>query len=710
MIKKINKLTFIIVIFIVLSFFSNNVLSIHENSNSTIIKNNLKNYIDTDTEYWALLVAVGEYADDPQQNRPLMLEEVDDLYDVLIESSVWSSDHIKVIKAEDATVPNIILGLRWLDKMEDENDFSLVYISTHGYYLPFDIPPLDEEDNADEFLITYWGFANDFSFIYDDELNVLLNQLESQGVCFIVDSCYAGGFNDPPNWITNNINNLNYVQNKISSEKWIQDFGLEASGQKRVVLMASREDELSYSGGFTPYLIDGLRGYADSNNDDIVSAEELYFYSSPRAYRQTPTIFDGYEGELPLVYLNNQNNNNQNIKKNQDINNPIKTTILTQKNSIIKGYILDNNTNNPIQNAQIQLQSRNQGESYENETTTDSNGYYIFNVPPSRYRITVDKEEYFSQSIWNLQISENETLWTNFTLTPRPPENSKISGYITDINTNKPIIGANITLNWMGEQNKYYRNETISDQSGFYTLNVAVGNIELEIEAQNYFQQYYQDINIINNQNLIYNITLKPHPTENSFICGYITDEETGEPINNTRITFEWNNFQTHDSYQKQIYTNSSGFFVVNIAPGEIYYDIRETEYDYYNPYRIDTQENKTLWLNITLEKQKIQIRIGKPLRAIYINNNRIIPIDKAIIIGKIDIEAYVYEYYYYGPVNQAETVEFYIDNNLKETFTSLPYIWTWSNIDFGKHIIKVVAYDYNGQSTSQELTVYKIL
>jgi len=153
------------------------------------------------TEYWALLVAVGVYADNPDQNRPLMLEEVDDLYEVLLQSDVWSEDHIKVIKGEDATGFNIISGLRWLDRMEDEDDFSLVFITTHGSPIGLDIPPFDEEDGTDEMLVTYWGFTYLYSFIWDDELNFLLNSLESQGVCLIVDSCYAGGFNDPPNSI-----------------------------------------------------------------------------------------------------------------------------------------------------------------------------------------------------------------------------------------------------------------------------------------------------------------------------------------------------------------------------------------------------------------------------------------------------------------------------------------------------------------------------
>jgi len=87
------------------------------------LKEEFKNIIkpeDDGTEYWALLVAVGDYAEDPEQDRPLMLEEIDDLYDLLIQSEWWSEDHIKVIKGEDATVINIIKGLRWMIKWRME--------------------------------------------------------------------------------------------------------------------------------------------------------------------------------------------------------------------------------------------------------------------------------------------------------------------------------------------------------------------------------------------------------------------------------------------------------------------------------------------------------------------------------------------------------------------------------------------------------------
>ena len=121
---------------------------------------------DKDIEYWALLVAVGVYADNPEQDRPYMLREVENLHDMLLVSEHWKEDHINVIKVENCTVRNIVKGLRWLDKMDDKDDFSLVFITTHGFPLRFDIPPFDEDDRRDEALVSYWGFKYPSRFLF----------------------------------------------------------------------------------------------------------------------------------------------------------------------------------------------------------------------------------------------------------------------------------------------------------------------------------------------------------------------------------------------------------------------------------------------------------------------------------------------------------------------------------------------------------------
>ena len=53
--------------------------------------------------------------------------------------------------------------------------------------------------------------------------------------------------------------------------------------------------------------------------------------------------------------------------------------------------------------------------------------------------------------------------------------------------------------------------------------------------------------------------------------------------------------------------------------------------------------------------------------------------------------------------------MEFYVDNALKATVNSEPYVWNWNDITFGEHTIKVVAYDSIGNSASDEITVRKL-
>jgi len=680
---------------------------IQDNDNKTT------NHVTADTEYWALLVAVGVYADNPEENRPLMLEEVDDFYDLLLESPWWSEDHIKVIKGEEATTTGIIQGLRWLDRMEDSDDISVVYITTHGFPLDVDLPPADEEDGFDEALMSYWGFAYPNLFIWDDELNVLLNRLESQGVCLIVDSCYAGGFNDPPDWnfSIQPINPFYQIQTDQAITKWIQGFGEEVRGQGRVVLMASREDEVSYSGGFAPYLIDGLRGFGDTNMDGIVTAEEAFYYSEPRTYRQHPTMYDGYDGELPLIQLNEppldkNTDDSNNIKRKSDNQNPLDNR--ADETSLVQGYITDGETSDPLENAHVSIRGRTNGwEFYENETTTDSYGYYSMNIPAGRFRVSAYADGYLSAESGQFWINDYETRWVNLSLGPRPEETAMIYGYITDDQTSNPIEGATIDLLWYEGQYQYYQNETISDATGYYDMHVAPGYFELDFQADGYFRVSMNELYIDDEEMLEINTALYPRPEENAMIRGYITDEETGDPIDNARFELFWVDNELDYSYENETYTDSDGFYEINIAAGEVYHDIRKQGYDYYNPYRLDIVDFETLWMDVELQRDIFEVVIEKPLTAIYKNNERFMPFPKAWILGSITISIGIYESYFWG--GEADYVEIYIDDDLAASLHEKPYSFLWDTFSIGRHTIRAVAYDDQGYSASAEREVFKL-
>jgi hypothetical protein len=675
-------------------------------------QNPTKNMAD-DTEYWALLVGVGDYAENPMEDRPDMILEVNDLHAQLLQSDWWSEDHIKAMTGEDATVVNIIAGLRWLDRMEDSDDISLVYLSTHGFPLGFDIPPADEADETDEALASYWGFAFPSLFIWDDELNVLLNRLESKGVCLIVDSCYAGGFNDPPNWNITNIPVSSQRQNELAAEEWVKGFGEDVRGQKRVVIMASCEDEVSYSGGFGPYVIDGLRGYADTNSDSIISAEEVFVYAEPRSPHQHPTIFDGYDGELPIMnvattmhFIDNENSIQKDIVKSDDV---VESIVMSAETSILCGYIQDAITNTSIENALVSVRGRiNEYEYYENQTTTNATGFYHMSTPALRLRVTVSADGYCERSVGPYQMQENETRWVNLSLYERPPETAIVCGYITDEETTNPLEVVNVSLFWRLSEEQYYENETISDINGFYQMNVATGNISLELQKEGYFSEYIEELSIHDYETLWVNVSLYPRPVENAVVCGYVTDKETGDPLNDTRIEFEWVNIEIGSSYGKETRTNASGFYSITIAPGELYMDIREMGYEYYDPYRHDAFANSTVWLNCSLTRSTIEVEINKPLNALYVKNQRIMPLANPRIIGSIDVAAYIPGGW--DEPGDAEKVEFYIDGVLQATLTEQPYNWTWSQRTLGKHVIKIIAYDFNGDTVSKEIEVNKFL
>jgi len=259
-----------------------------------------------DTEYWALIFAVGVYKNAWDEDRPIMIKNANYLYEVLINSCNWQVDHIHKVTAEEATGRRLIKELIWLILNEDSNDMSLVYLTTHGSPLKdpkgnfIDLPPKDEEDGADEMLVMYDGFDKWYAFIWDDLLNFFLSLLQSKGVCLIVDSCYAGGFNDSPMFTGNRFKNY-------SAESFKQGMVEELSAQNRIVLMACKEDEECYGPYFSDYLIDGFGGAGDfwGNNDGINSAEESFRYAEywvNKLCSFTPTILDLFPGEYPVTY------------------------------------------------------------------------------------------------------------------------------------------------------------------------------------------------------------------------------------------------------------------------------------------------------------------------------------------------------------------------------------------------------------------------
>lgn len=234
-------------------------------------------YKPNETEYWALLVGVGIYAGHPEEDRPSMIRDAEKFYTLLYRSKNWKWDHIRILRGEECTAINIVNSLLWLSEKEDSNDVCLIYISTHGIKGP-NIFPFDEADGKDEYLATYWGFQYPITCLWDDELRFIMRLFESKNIAIIIDSCHSGGF-------------------------------VDLAMENRVIITACAEDELAYGSYFADYIMEGLEGKADVNNNGWVSIEEAFYYAEPRILQIAekwgiswhPQIFDRYEGELEIL-------------------------------------------------------------------------------------------------------------------------------------------------------------------------------------------------------------------------------------------------------------------------------------------------------------------------------------------------------------------------------------------------------------------------
>lgn len=124
------------------------------------------------------------------------------------------------------------------------------------------------------------------------------------------------------------------------------------------------------------------------------------------------------------------------------------------------------------------------------------------------------------------------------------------------------------------------------------------------------------------------------------------------------------------------------------------------------NPTAIRIDANKTVTAHVSRDSTPPSVQLIKPERALYILNYMIRPYvlpRKPVIIGPIDIVVNAAD-----NLSGIQKVEFYIDGTLKTTINNEPYQWTWEDRVFFRHTIKVVAYDFAGNTAFDEIKVWK--
>jgi hypothetical protein len=262
------------------------------------------------------------------------------------------------------------------------------------------------------------------------------------------------------------------------------------------------------------------------------------------------------------------------------------------ENSIVKGYVWDAETGLGIADAWVSFSDWTIG--YYNSTLTNESGYYEINIPAGNFSVYASKEGYISYSYDPLTIGANETVWHNITLTPTPPEDSIVKGYVWDAETGLGIGDVSVSFS---DWTIGYYNSTFTNESGYYEMNISAGNFSVYASEEGYISYSYDPLTIGPNETVWHNITLTPTPPENSIVKGYVWDAETRLGIGDVSVSFsDW----TID-YWNFTFTNESGYYEMNISAGNFSVDASKEGYISYSYDPLTIGPNETVWHNITL-------------------------------------------------------------------------------------------------------------
>ena len=256
------------------------------------------------SKIYAVVIGVSQY-----QDSSLNLEYADDdaqlFYNYLKSPHGGSlpSNQITLLLNGKATRANIIKALNTQFKNAFEEDMVMVYIASHGvpssmgnklYFLGSDT----EKDNLEG------------TGISQNDILEAINNCKAEKKVWIADACHAGGMGVDALTMRGEeeVAKSNMVNRLMS--------GIADYRQNLILLSASSAGETSresplWGGGhgvFTYYLVEGLKGAADSNQSGLVDIRELYEYTrdkvSAATYKkQFPELKGVYKDRFPMSVI-----------------------------------------------------------------------------------------------------------------------------------------------------------------------------------------------------------------------------------------------------------------------------------------------------------------------------------------------------------------------------------------------------------------------
>jgi uncharacterized caspase-like protein len=195
-------------------------------------------------------------------------------------------DNIKVLTNEEVSIVNTKKTLvRWLKNrtVENKTDVYLFY-SGHG------LASLEEQDL---YLLPYEGdpdFLN-YSSLKRKEIFNDINEHLPRSVTVFLDTCYSGQTRDEEVLIAS----AKPIFLEVDEKDIPSNFTVFTASANNQIASSFKE---AGHGLFSYYMMQGLEGKADANNDQQITAYELFVYLSSNVSKQAESIGRTQEPQL----------------------------------------------------------------------------------------------------------------------------------------------------------------------------------------------------------------------------------------------------------------------------------------------------------------------------------------------------------------------------------------------------------------------------
>jgi len=231
-------------------------------------------------EIYAVLVGISEY-EKSSNNLTYCHRDAIDMYEMLKRHT--TSDKLLLLTNQQAKHNNIVYYSKQLFRRAKPEDVVIFFFSGHG------------NKNV---LFTY-----DKS-LYFSTLQGIFKQSVARRKLIFADACFAGTMRQPGN-----------PGESASGKSGESASGKSSAGSNVLLFLSTRSNQYAQessslqNGLFTHYLLAGLKGSADTDGNDCVTAKELFDFVYPKVKERTkgsqiPVMWGKFDADMTILKLN----------------------------------------------------------------------------------------------------------------------------------------------------------------------------------------------------------------------------------------------------------------------------------------------------------------------------------------------------------------------------------------------------------------------